>query len=329
MTPLSKLVLVGQAVITEKNLLSLKKRFIVEAVNSVDQLCEVDSLADYDVIWIHFNTVVTDECVRKMKPTALLLSTTTGTTHITDRAERLLGSRLVTLREEKQTLEQVTSTAELSWSLLLSGLTNEAKASNSVMEGNWSREAHLRKKQVSSMKIGIIGYGRLGQMSAKIGRNIARKICVYEVIPEVRTMAEEHGFKVHAGISEFLWETDAVMLHASAQPKRAPIITHELLSDTSRIDALVNTARGHLVDEAAVVEALRNETLGFYGADVLTVEDSRESLRQSPVWNEFASGGNVQITPHIGGASLDAICSVEDAMVSQLDNLLKSQRALS
>ena len=168
------------------------------------------------------------------------------------------------------------------------------------------------------MKIGILGFGRLGQISARIGSNLAKGINVFDIDEKRNQEAGRLGYQVCLSEGDLFSKSDAVLMHLSVLQNRAPVVTSKVLSKNTALITLVNTSRGTLVDEGAVIEALRTGTLGFYCADVLSFEDTGGSLKSSPIWEELAAGGNVMLTPHIGGASLDAIASVESYLFTKL-----------
>lgn len=305
-----KILLVGQSVASRKALDLLRLNFRVDLHSSVSYLSQIPNLYEYFAVWIHFDTKLSHSCLSKISDSTLIISSTTGLTHIEESARIELGDRLISLRDEAALLEKITSTAELSWGLLLSAITRVDSGSKSVLSGEWDRQTNLRPLQVSSMVIGIVGYGRLGRIAAKVGRVLAREILVFDIDQDKNQEARSHGFSVCESLSELVSESDSIMIHASVT-SRQPIITHRLLSEANFLYALINTSRGVLVDELAVVSALRQNSLGYYCADVLQFEDQNAPLNESLIWKELESGGKIILTPHIGGASYDAIEKVD------------------
>jgi D-3-phosphoglycerate dehydrogenase len=276
------------------------------------------------IVWIHVGTVIHREDLRFLNNKSVLVTTSTGTTHIANEVITFLGSRFISLKSEKDLLSTITSTAELAFAFILMGLTNLQRAVNDVKNGNWNRVENFRPKQVASAQIGIIGYGRLGKMVSSYGRTICSKVLVWDIDESARAEAAKDGFHVTSSLTELLSSCDAVSIHASTRSGEEPIITKETLSQSQRGLVLVNTSRGLLVDEESVLWGLNNGLLNFYFADVLECEDLGKPITSSNLWKASLQDIRIVITPHIGGASKDAIEKCE----IQILNRLGAQRSI-
>lgn len=276
------------------------------------------------IVWIHVGTVIQTEDLRFLNDKSILVTTSTGTTHIANEVITFLGSRFISLKSEKELLSTITSTAELAFTFILMGLTNFQRAANDVKNGNWDRVKNFRPKQVASAQIGIIGYGRLGKMVSSYGRTICSKVLVWDIDEPARAEAAKDGFHITSSLAELLSSCDAVSIHASTRSGEEPIITKETLSQSQGGLVLVNTSRGLLVDEESVLWGLNNGLLNFYFADVLECEDSGKPITSSNLWKASLQDIRIVITPHIGGASKDAIEKCE----IQILNRLGAQRSI-
>jgi phosphoglycerate dehydrogenase-like enzyme len=270
------------------------------------------------IVWIHVGTVIQTEDLRFLNDKSILVTTSTGTTHIANEVITFLGSRFISLKSEKELLSTITSTAELAFTFILMGLTNFQRAANDVKNGNWDRVKNFRLKQVASAQIGIIGYGRLGKMVSSYGRTICSKVLVWDIDESVRAEAAKEGFHVTSSLAELLSSCDAVSIHASTRSGEEPIITKETLSQSQGGLVLVNTSRGLLVDEESVLWGLNNGLLNFYFADVLECEDLGKPITSSNLWKASLQDIRIVITPHIGGASKDAIEKCEIQILNRL-----------
>lgn len=270
------------------------------------------------IVWIHVGTVIQTEDLRFLNDKSILVTTSTGTTHIANEVITFLGSRFISLKSEKELLSTITSTAELAFTFILMGLTNFQRAANDVKNGNWDRVKNFRPKQVASAQIGIIGYGRLGKMVSSYGRTICSKVLVWDIDELARAEAAKDGFHITSSLAELLSSCDAVSIHASTRSGEEPIITKETLSQSQGGLVLVNTSRGLLVDEESVLWGLNNGLLNFYFADVLECEDSGKPITSSNLWKASLQDIRIVITPHIGGASKDAIEKCEIQILNRL-----------
>ena len=270
------------------------------------------------IVWIHVGTVIQTEDLRFLNDKSILVTTSTGTTHIANEVITFLGSRFISLKSEKELLSTITSTAELAFTFILMGLTNFQRAANDVKNGNWDRVKNFRLKQVASAQIGIIGYGRLGKMVSSYGRTICSKVLVWDIDESARAEAAKDGFHITSSLAELLSSCDAVSIHASTRSGEEPIITKETLSQSQGGLVLVNTSRGLLVDEESVLWGLNNGLLNFYFADVLECEDLGKPITSSNLWKASLQDIRIVITPHIGGASKDAIEKCEIQILNRL-----------
>jgi len=183
------------------------------------------------------------------------------------------------------------SVADLALALLLSSLRTVAAGDRAVRAGDWRA---IRGREIASLVIGIAGFGR-------IGRSVAAK-----VVALGGSVVAFDPFVSHAdGVTmvdtfDALAECDAVSLHA---PGGQRLVTAAWLARVKGM-ALVNTARGDLVDEDAVAAALATGSLSSYAADTLDTEKDPNAV--SPLLApELAD--RVTITPHLGAQTIDAV----------------------
>jgi lactate dehydrogenase-like 2-hydroxyacid dehydrogenase len=144
----------------------LEKLFEIIEVNSNSKL-DPKVLSRVEYLWIHFDFHLNELFLRELPNCKLVMTTTTGLTHFSEEAITKLGSKLVNLNYFRKELERVTSTAELALSFLFHSQLNLDHVFSEVRSGNWSRESNLRQKQISGLRIGIVGLGRLGSIFAK------------------------------------------------------------------------------------------------------------------------------------------------------------------
>jgi lactate dehydrogenase-like 2-hydroxyacid dehydrogenase len=162
--------------------------------------------------------------------------------------------------------------------------------------------------RVHGKRLGILGFGRIGQAVADRGRGFGMRILYHDVarkIPE-----QERGAEYFASFEEMLPHCDFLSLHADFNPRTAKIINARTLALLPKGAVFVNAARGGLVDEDALYAALTSGHLAAAGLDVFQQEPEFDT--------RFASLPNVFITPHAGSATHET----RDAMgFRALDNV--------
>lgn len=162
--------------------------------------------------------------------------------------------------------------------------------------------------QVTSKRIGIVGMGRVGQVMARRARGFDMEVHYNNrnrLPPDL-----EQGAIYHEDVDKLLAVSDFLSLHCPATPETTGLLSEEKLKLLPDGAIVVNTARGALIDEAALIAALRSGKISAAGLDVFAHEPGGNP--------EFASLSNIFMLPHIGSATFET----RDAMgFRALDNL--------
>ena len=180
------------------------------------------------------------------------------------------------------------ATAELTWALILAFLRNIPGEYQNVRQGGWQQKIG---HDVSYLTLGVIGLGRLGAKVAKVGKAFGMNVIAWS--PNMTRATAEAAGATLVTKEELFSRADIVTVHMVLSDRTRGMIG---AADLARMkpDALfVNTSRGPLVDEAALIEVLREERIAGAALDAFDVEPLSEHhpLRRLP---------NVLITPHIG-----------------------------
>jgi len=271
-----------------------------------------------EYLWIHFDQNLTESMLSQLPDCKLVLTTTTGLTHISEEAKNLLGDRLISLTKFRAELLKVTSTAELALSFLFHSQIDLHAIFNEVRSGTWSRESHLRQKQISSLRVGIIGLGRLGAIVSNTLAGLGNQVYFCEIDPDKVKEGVNQGYIHIKTLDELCEISDVVSIHASVDDGRKPIMTSELLKKVKSNFVLINTSRSSLVEENALIDAMRSGVITDYYADVLGTEDENKALQDSAIWKESQSNYRIKLSPHIGGATIEAMNFCENLLLNEL-----------
>ncbi|MEL6171044.1 MAG: D-glycerate dehydrogenase, partial [Pseudomonadota bacterium] len=202
------------------------------------------------------------------------------------------------------------ATAELAMLLMLGAARRAVEGERLVRTGAWDSwsPAFMVGKQVTGARLGIVGMGRVGRAFAAKARGFGMEVHYFnrsKLAPEL-----EQGAIFHNTIESLLPVSDFVSLHCPATPETLDLMNATRLALLPKGAVLVNTARGALVDEAALANAISTGALSAAGLDC---------FKQEPGGNPaFAKYENIFMLPHIGSATR----STRDAMgFRALDNL--------
>jgi glycerate dehydrogenase len=186
------------------------------------------------------------------------------------------------------------SVAQHTFALILELLSSAGPHNTAVKAGDWTSSGDFcfclgTLKELSNKTLGLIGYGNIGKAVERIARAFNMKVLVNNRTP----------FPGSVNLETVLKESDIVSLHCPLTDKNAKFINADALSEMKRGAYLINTARGGLIDEAALANALNEGRIAGAGLDVLSTEPPDAS-------NPLLSAKNCIITPHIAWATLEA-----------------------
>jgi glyoxylate reductase len=204
------------------------------------------------------------------------------------------------------------ATADLTMGLLLAVCRNIVSGVDMLRRGEWTGfalEASLGR-DLSGMRLGLVGYGR-------IARRVADRARGFEMVlrHHARHDTGADGYEPH--LDTLLGWCDAVSLHVPLTTETHHLIGRRQLALLPRGSVLVNTARGPVLDEAALVEALWSGQLGGAGLDVYDAEPLvSERLRSAP---------NVVLTPHIGSATRETRAAMCEMAVDAVETVLSGR----
>ena len=204
-------------------------------------------------------------------------------------------------------------TADTAIALLLMAARRLPSGERMLRSGKWTGwrpTQHLGTK-VTGKTLGIIGLGRIGRAVAKRAHDGFGMRVLYFDPPVPMGEAKAYGAEARATVEDVLRESDFISLHAPAMPETRHMINAESLKLMPRHAILINTARGDLVDEAALAEALKSGTIAGAGLDVFEFEP-----KVNPA---LLALDNVVVLPHLGSASLETRVAMGERALSNLE----------
>jgi len=190
------------------------------------------------------------------------------------------------------------ATADIAMTLLLMASRRTGEGERHVRAGAWTgwRPTHMLGTQVSGKVLGLVGMGRIARAVARRAHHgFGMRVIFHDPYPPTPAEAAALGAEPRASLDQVLGEADFVSLHCPATPETRHLMNRERLGRMRPGAFLINTARGDVVDEAALVEALSSGTLAGAGLDVFEKEP-----QVSPA---LVAMENVVLLPHLGSAT--------------------------
>ncbi|OON41753.1 3-phosphoglycerate dehydrogenase [Izhakiella australiensis] len=181
--------------------------------------------------------------------------------------------------------------AEHSWALILACAKSVLPLDKRLREGFWDKATH-KSVELEGRTLGLVGLGAIGSRVARIGQAFGMKVVAFD--PYARTLPPECD--AVETLSALLEQADVISLHCPLTEQNRGMINKDMLALVKPGAILVNTARGGLIDEEALADALRNGPLRWAALDSFSVEP----LSAPHPWQHL---NNVIISPHVGGVS--------------------------
>ncbi len=211
------------------------------------------------------------------------------------------------------------ATADLTWALILAAARKIPQADRFTREGKflgWELDLFLGM-DIYGKRLGIIGFGRIGQAVARRASGFGMEIVYHD--PHRLPAESEAGLRsTWLPLDELLQTADIVTVHAVLNPQTTHLLSAQKLSLMKRDALLVNVARGPIVDEAALADALESGRLGAAGLDVYE--------REPEIEPRLTALDNVVLLPHIGSATRGTRLAMAMAAARNLIQGLRGER---
>ncbi len=210
--------------------------------------------------------------------------------------------------------------AQFVFALLLEICHNVGHHNNAVKEGKWSKSIDFcfwdfPLIELRNKTIGIIGYGSIGQATSKIAQAFGMKVLANA---NTRRPEFENENCKYVDLDTLLSSSDIISLHCPLTDKTSEIINSNSISKMKDNVIIINTSRGGLVNEQDLTNALNDNKVFGYGADVVSIEPIKED-------NPLLNAKNCYLTPHIAWASVEARGRLIDIAINNLKSYMDGQ----
>ena len=287
------------------NTLAPKARHILEALGDVHHKVvdhkELVTIADkYDVIFVGLYPMIDKEVMDKATKLKYIAIPANTLENIDEAYAKKKKIKVVSLWGETKFLNTITSTAELAAGLMIDIVRFTPWTFDTVKNYKWDRE-NFRGHTLFGKTLGIVGMGRLGTWMARYGRAFGMRVLYVDPYVNLSTSdVDRLGRKV--SFDELLKKSDVISLHAHLNKETENMFDAEVFKKMKKTAYLVNTARGRIVNENALLNALKKGEIAGYAADVLALEfETNMRLKGYPLVEYAKTHRNVIIVPHTGG----------------------------
>jgi D-3-phosphoglycerate dehydrogenase / 2-oxoglutarate reductase len=264
--------------------------FDVRHVDGTDRPALLAALAGADAIIVRSATRIDAEAVAAAPRLKVVARAGVGLDNVDVPAATARGVMVV-----NAPTSNIVSAAEQAIALLLAVARHTADASAALKRGEWKR-ARYTGVEVQGKTVGVVGLGRIGVLFAQRMAAFGTRLIAYD--PYIQpARAAQLGVRL-VGLDELLRESDFISIHLPRTPETLGLIGEKELATVKPGVRIINAARGGLIDERALAEALAEGRVAGAGIDVFVTEPTT----QSPLF-AFA---NVVVTPHLGASTAEA-----------------------
>lgn len=256
-------------------------------------------VGDYDAILVALSLPLDRELIALAKRLRVVVTPSTGLDHLDLVALTERGIEVQSIKVEYELLDQVSATAEQAWALLLAVSRKLPAAHAAALEGRWARD-EFRGTQIRGKTLGVVGVGRLGMMVARYGQAFGLTVLGCDPAPR-----RELDFVDYVDLDTLVERADIISLHVHLNDSTRHLIDGRAFARMKEGVTIINTSRGGLIDETALVEALESGKVAGAGLDVIDGE-WRTDLDQHLLIQLARRHPRVVISPHVGGVTLES-----------------------
>jgi len=264
---------------------------------------------------IRNQTQITDELLRDAKDLIVLGRAGVGLDNVDLNACEKAGI-IVTSTPEQSTI----SVAELAIGLMISLARNIPAADADTKQGNWNRQRFLGT-ELHGKTFGIVGAGRIGLATARRAQAFGMKILAHDpFVSRDNVFLAELSAEV-VGFDDLFTRADVISCHLPATPQTLRIVSANAFSRMKPTALFINTSRGEVVDELALLEVLKSNRIAGAALDVRETEP--------PIAGELEKLPNILLMPHIAALTREAQARVTQAICDDVARVLDGQQPLN
>ncbi len=293
---------------------------ILEGVAQVDFLPTMnedelaEKIGDYDALMIRSQTKVTKKILEAGKKLKIVGRAGVGVDNVDIEAATQNGIIVVNSPDGN-----TNAAAEHTIALMLAMSRNIPAAAESTKEGKWER-SKFTGVEVYGKTLGIIGFGKIGHHVAQVALALGMRVIVSDPYT-TKESVEKIGAKYVTSLDEFWGQCDYITIHTPKTKETTALINRNTLNRMKKGVRIINCARGGIIDEAALKEALET---GQVQAAAVDVYESEPDITASPL---YKCEGNIVMTPHLGASTAEAQFNVAIDVAEQIKEVLSGGSA--
>lgn len=296
-----------------------------EKIVSQKELLKI--IPKFHILLIGWGLFINKEVFSQAKKLKIIASSTTNDVHIDLKEAKKKKIKVFTLKGQRKLLDKVPSTSELAFGLLLALVRFIPVSFEEVKKYRWDRDK-FRGHELFEKTMGILGYGRLGKIAARIAKGFGMKVLAYD--PNIAKKEMRKDGVIPVSFNRLVKESDVLSLYLNLTPQNTGLINRSVLKKMKKTAYLINTARGEIVNEKDLLWALKTGKIAGAGLDFLEGEWSfAEKFPKNQLVEYAKTHNNLIIAPHLGGMTEEAVFKVRDFLTKKIINWSSHDKDLS
>ena len=290
----------------QKTLNELNKKFnVIFGVDSQQDM--ITKLKNVEYLHVRLKYFLGEKLLIHSKDLRVITTPTTGLNHIDCDYLRKNKINLLSLRNFQKEIKNITATAELTIGLILNLTRNISQAVNHVKNKKWNRKLFLGN-DLFGKTLGIIGYGRVGKILARIAKSFKMNVLHYDIIKS----------RSNSSIINLCKLSDIISLHIDYNEKNYHFFDEKLLCLMKKNSLLINTSRGEVLNHDHLLDFLERKKISGVALDVLENEHMFSTKLHEKLISYVKNNEDLIITPHICGYTEESLQKVENLIFRKL-----------
>jgi D-3-phosphoglycerate dehydrogenase len=245
----------------------------------------IDKVKGYDVIIVRSRTKITKEVIENAKKAKIIARVGVGLDNIDTEAAEKHNIEVINAGEAS-----VNAVSELVLGLMLSLSRSIPFANDQTKKGNWVKK-NLMGTELKGKYLGIIGLGKIGRNVARLAKGLRMNLIGYDVIPIDQNFIQEVSL-ITTDLKTLVQSSDFITCHVPLTEQTKYLIDKDMITGMKNSAFIINTSRGGVIEERALIDALKEKRIAGAALDVFETEP--------PTDNELLQAPNLICTPHIG-----------------------------
>jgi D-3-phosphoglycerate dehydrogenase len=274
------------------------------------------SIKDYDVLVVRSRTKVTKEVINAGSKLRIIARAGVGLDNIDVNAAKAKNISVINSPEAPSV-----SVAELVFGFMLSIARSISLADASLKNGKWIKQS-LEGFELRNKTLGIIGFGRIGREVAKRAISFEMRVLAFDTMPQSLTDAKKLGVEAvgtdRMAFEKLVRNSDFITIHVPSLPETHHMFGQKEFSLMKKGAVLINAARGGIIEESSLLNALKEGKIGGVGLDVFEEEPPKNT--------DLIKLSNVVCTPHIGAQTKEAQESAGNIIAGKIVEAFKKRR---